>query len=103
MAYACGYRKALAVYGHGNLVPLRVFSYPREVDDLPYIGTDMRRYLVITDERTKSVLVVDLYGNLHHTIKIDTKEIILDCAVVNRQLWVPCDNGEVVIMSASSS
>ncbi len=91
-----GYRHALAIYSHGSTNHMNVVPSPAAVTS---ISTDRHHYFLIAHDDTKFVSVVDVKGNICHTVHIDTDREIVDCTVVNRQLWVGCRDG-IVIMSS---
>ncbi len=89
----------LVVYHHGSSDPVRVI--PRTGGLSPSsISTDRQHHFLITDSTTNVVFVVDVSGDVLHKVNINTDSKIVDCAVVNRRLWVGCQNGDVVIMSS---
>ncbi len=91
----------LVVYRHGNPAPFRVIQPPDGMRGLlPTISTDCERHYILIYMLTKFFFVMDIDGNLRHTAIIDTQTWTRDCTVVNRQLWVGCHNGEIVIMSS---
>ena len=53
-----------------------------------------------TDWKANFIFAMDFNGNLRHTVSIDNGYTPWDCAVVNRQLWVGCVRGDIVIMSS---
>ncbi len=90
----------LVVYSHGSPAPVRVIAYPGGLKSGSAVSTDCQRYFLATDWSTDSVFVMDVSGNLCHRVHINPDSETRDCAVVNRQLWVLCGNGDVVIMSS---
>ena len=95
----------LVVYRHGSPAPVRVIPRPGGLDHVRTVSTDCRSNYIVTDTRTISVFIIDSNGDLKHTVNIpDTSKYtngrLEDCAVVNRQLWVGCSNGDIVIMSS---
>ncbi len=90
----------VVVYRHGSLTPVRVISLPERLRYLPAITSDGQRYFLMTDNKTKSVFVVDDSGNLCYKVNIESESTPMNCVVVNRQLWVRCRNGDIVIMSS---
>ncbi len=88
----------LVVYRHGSPDPVRVPLRP-EWGYLISISTDRQHHFLITDSRTKNVLVVDVSGEVLHKVEIKAHSSIVDCAVVKRQLWVGCRNSDIVVMS----
>ena len=92
------YEGPLVVYHQGSPDPVRVVPQPVGLSPRS-ISTDRQRHFLITDWSTDTVFVVEVDGTLRHKININTFSKIVDCAVVNRQLWVGCQNGDIVIMS----
>ncbi len=91
----------LVVYRHGSPDPVRVMSYPGGLEEVTSVSTDFHSNFIVTDRGKKSVFVVDASGKLRHTLNIGTDSWTVDCAVVNRQLWLGCLDGDIVIMSSS--
>ncbi len=95
--------RTLVLYHHGSPAPVRVIPWPGRLKDMTAVSTDCHSYFVITDADTKSLFTMDVSGNFHHTVDSDTDsgtEYTLDSAVVSRQVWVGCRNGDIVIMSS---
>ena len=91
----------LVLYRHGSPAPVRVIPRPGGLDNVTAVSTDCRSNYVLTDYKTRSMLIIDAGGNLQHTVNIpDTDSGPVDCAVVNRQLWMGCQNGDIVILSS---
>ena len=103
----------LAVYRHGSPAPVRVILSHGGLREVSAVSTDCRSNFIVTDRNTRSVFIIDINGELHHTVNTDTDSDTdrdtdswtrdnrpWDCAVVNRHLWVGCVNGDIVIMSS---
>ncbi len=90
----------LVAYSHGSPTPVRVIPNPWGMQNVNSISTDCHSHYIVTDNINKSVLVIDVSGNLRHKVNFDTESEMRDCIVVNRQIWLGCDNGEIVIMSS---
>ena len=95
----------VVVYRHGSPAPVRVIPHPRTLNVVLAVNTDCQRHFLLTDWEGKSVFVMNASGNLQHTVSISSLSagnagLLRDCAVVNRQLWVGCQNGEIVVMSS---
>ncbi len=89
----------LAMYRHGSLAPVRVIA-PGGLERVTAISTDFQSNYIVTDE-TRSVFIIDNNGDLRYTANIPhTDSEPRDCAVVNRQLWVGCLTGDIVIISS---
>ncbi len=94
----------LVVYRHSSPTPVRVVPRLSGLGEVAAVSTDCRSNFIVTDKVTRSVFIIDADGNLRHTINIpypdsDTDSRSVGCAVVNRQLWLGCVNGDIVIMS----
>ena len=92
-----GYPHTLVIYRHGSLRHIKAVPSPGRMTS---VTTDRQHYYLLTHGDTNTVSVVDVDGNLCHTVSIDSDSKIADCTVVNRQLWVGCGNGAIVIMSS---
>ncbi len=91
----------LVLYRHGSPAPVRVIPRPGGLEYVTAVSTDCRCNYTVTDDETKSVFIIDADGELRHTVNIpDTDSRPRDCAVVDRQLWMGCYNGDIVIMSS---
>ncbi len=90
----------LVVYSHGSHGLVRVIPNPGGLQFVSAVSTDCHSNFLVTDIRTESVFVMDASGNLRHSVNISAGSGPVDSAVVNRQLWAGCDNGNVVIMSS---
>ncbi len=90
------------LYHHGSPVPVKVVTFPSGVMRyLPAISTDFHRHFLVADSRTSSVHVLDINGNLRHTVEsVYAATMPWRCAVVNRQLWLGFSSGDIVIMSS---
>ncbi len=88
----------LVIYRHLHPEPVRVIPWPGGLRHLSAISTDCQSHFLLTD-MTKSVFVMDVNGNLRHRVSIDSKYPAIDCAVVNRQLWVGFENSHIVTLS----
>ncbi len=98
----------LVIYRHSSPAPVRVIPHPAGLERVTAVSTDCHSNYIVTDSETRSIFMIDADGNLCHTVNIphadsDADSRPQDCAVVNRQLWVGCDdlyNGDIVIMSS---
>ncbi len=88
----------LVVYHQYSPTPVMIAN-PGGLKYVTAINTDCQRHFMLAYSRTNSVFVMDVSGNIRHTVNIDTDSYTQDCAVVNGQLWVGCQNGDIVIMS----
>ncbi len=93
----------VVVYHHGSLAPVRVISHIGELDCVSAVSTDCQQHFLVTDSFSKFVYILDASGNVRHQIKMvyDTwvRPHPVDCAVVNKELWVGSLNGYIIITS----
>ncbi len=87
-----------SIYLHGSPAPARVVTVGPEYGVFT-INTDCRQYFLLTDIRSKSVMVMDANGIHRQTVKVGTGRDPKDCVVVNGQLWVALLEGGIIIMS----
>ncbi len=100
MVYYYFIENTLVVYRHGSPTPVKVIPPPGGLKGVTAINTDFHsNYMVTYGGDPKSVIIIDSNGVLRHTINIPFTDI-QDCAVVNRQLWVLCHNGDIAIMAS---
>ncbi len=97
------YFGTLVVYHHGNVSPVKVISH-HEILETRIIGKDNHGHILLASwlHTDDPIHVMDADGNLIHSInhpKIDPGSGARSCAVVNRQLWLGCFNGEIIILS----
>ena len=95
----------LVLYRHGSPAPVRVIPRPRGLKLVRAVSTDCRSNYIVADSEARSVYIIDSNGDLQHTVNIpdtdsDPYSGLRDCAVINRQLWVGCGNGDIVIVSS---
>ncbi len=83
----------LVVYRQGSPTPVRMIPRPGGLQELTVVSTDCHSLkFLLTDNVTNCVFVIDTGSST-----------LSDCAVVTRQLWVGCYNGDIVIMSSQWS
>ncbi len=101
MVYYFDMETILVVYRHGSPTPVKVIPPPGGLKWPRAINTDFYSNYMVTYDDAKSVIIIDSNGDVRHKLNIpDTDSKPRDCAVVIRQLWVACDNGDIVIMSS---
>ncbi len=93
--YACPY---LVIYQHGVPTPGKLIPLPQGLGEVTGLTTDHHSSFLLCDSR--SVYVLDISGNLTHTIPIPGNREPLDCTVVGGQLWVGCSKGDIIVMSS---
>ena len=103
----CYSNDTLVVYRHGSPIPVRGMQKIVGLNYMPTVSTDCLSNYIVTQSETRYVHIIDSDGERHHSVYIpdsytdsDTVSLPTDCAVVNRQLWVGCSNGDIVIMSS---
>ncbi len=93
---------SVVVYRHGSLTPIRILHSPDSPAEvlLPYLFTaDSEGHVLLI--KKKSVIVINTnVCRISQEINVNTDSAISGCTVVNRQLWVGCKNGDIVIMSS---
>ncbi len=89
----------LVIYRHGVPTPGTILPQPRELQDVYSLTTDHHSSFLLTDGSSSTVYVLDVSGNLTHTIPIPGYREPRDCTVVEGQLWVGCYNGDIVVLS----
>ena len=95
----------LVMYQHGISVPIAFPRRPLGLRDVFGLTTDHHcNFLLVGSDSTEStaymVYVLDISGNLTHTIPIPGNREPRDCTVVGGQLWVGCNNGDILVFSS---
>ncbi len=94
-------RQTLVLYRYGSPAPVRVVPRPGGLERVTAVSTDCRSNYIVIDRVTRSMFIIDNTGELRQKINIpDTDIRPRDCAVVKRQLWVGCRDGDIVILSS---
>ncbi len=94
------YSKNLVIYRHGVPTPGKVIPRPQGLKNVHGLTTDHHSSFLLCDQLSRSVHVLDVSGNLTHTIPIPGHSTPLYCTVVGGQLWVGCENGDIIVMSS---
>ena len=92
---------SLVVYRHGSLTPIRVL-HALEMFPTHFLTADSEGHVLLVQPKAVTLHVVNINGAVYrvkHKITVNTDSEICDGIVVNRQLWVACNNGDIVIMS----
>ncbi len=101
LVYYEGDGRSLVLYRHGDPTPDKRLQRPSQgtwfVDSL---ATDHHSSLLAVHRSPHNVYVLDVSGNLTHTIPLPGDRYPRDCTVVGEQLWVLCDKGEIIVMSS---
>ncbi len=88
------------IYQHGPSTPGKVIPGPQGVGRVCDLTTDNHSSFLLTGGYPRSVYVLDISGDVTHTIPIVTDSDPVNCTVVGEKLWVGCDNGEIIVMSS---
>ncbi len=100
---------SLAIYRHGSLTPIRVLHAPNihgEWNRSHLLTAESEGHVLLLSRKNATVCVININENVfcvNHEINVNTGSDICDCTVVNSQLWVACDSGDIIIMSSRKS
>ncbi len=97
------YSSILTIYHYDGTEPVRIIPVPERLNTVSAISTDARGNFLLTDCEAKSVFVVDMEGQICHTVNLDSDSKARDCAIVGRQLWVGCSNGDIMFLSSTKT
>ncbi len=89
----------LYIYQHGISTPEPLTNLPL-LQDVTAVTTDHHSSFLVVDNGTDRVYVLGVSGNHSHSIHIPANMPLVDCAVVGEQLWMVCDNGDIIVMSS---
>ncbi len=95
-----GYGYNLVIYRHGVPTPGKLIPRPQGLESVTGLTTDHHSSFLASDAESDTVYVLDVGGNLTHTIPIPGDRKPGDCTVVGGQLWVGCWNGHIIVMSS---
>ncbi len=87
------YRHGISRHERPTILPVRL--------DVRALTTDHHSSFLLADSWSGTVCVLDINGNLTHTIPIPRSRSPQDCTVVEEQLWVGCKTGDVIVMSSN--
>ena len=90
----------LVLYRHGVPTPGKLVPKPQGLDSVWGLITDHHSSFLVTDYWSSTVSILNISGNLTHTIPTPGNREPVDCTVVGRQLWVGCFNGNIIAMSS---
>ena len=90
----------MVIYQYGVTTPGKVLPRPEGLLDVWGLTTDHNSSFLVPGGRSHSVYVLDIRGNLTHTIPIPGQSWPWSCTVVEGQLWVGCLTGEILVMSS---
>ncbi len=94
------YMSGLVIYRHGVPTPGKLIPEPPGLDDVCSLHTDHHSSFLLVDGWSNTLYVLDVSGNLTHTISTPWDRINSDCTVVGRELWVGCSPDGIVVMSS---
>ncbi len=89
--------QTVVFYRQGIRAPFKTIHRLPRLQSVSAVSTDCLGYFIVT--ALKSVFVMDVTGNLLHTVNIDTDDLAQDSTVVNGHLWVGCANGSIAVTS----
>ncbi len=92
--------KGLSIYRHGVTTPDTTLPYPQGLESMGGLTTDHHSSFLLLDHESHTLFVLDISGNVTHTISIPGNRQPGDCTVVDGQLWVACENGKIIVMSS---
>ncbi len=90
----------LVIYRHGASTPGKVIPNPQGMDLVNRLTTDNHSSFLLIHSFKRSVYVLDISGDVTHTIPIITDSEPVACTVVRGKLWVGCSNGDIIVMSS---
>ncbi len=91
----------LVLYRHGVPTLGQLLPRPQGLVFVHGLTTDHHSNFLLMDRSINTVNVLDISGNLTHTIPISGYRAPWDCTVVEDQLWLACDyNGDIIVMSS---
>ena len=97
-SYGLHLASGLVIYRHSVSTPGKLLPCPQELGHVRSLTTDHHSSFLVTD--TTAVHVLDMVGNLTHTIPIPGDRKPVDCTVVGTQVWLACPDGVIVVMSS---
>ncbi len=92
---------SLVIYHHSVHTPGELLARPQGLKSVFGLTTDHHFTFLLCDGSSRSVSVLDVSGNLTHTISVPGYKQPRYCTMVRDQLWVGCDNGDIVVMSTA--
>ncbi len=90
----------LVIHRHGVPTPGKLLPKPQGLEDISSLTTDHHSSFLLVDVDSNTLFVLDIRGNLTHTISIPGDRDPRGCTVVGGQLWVGCGNGDIIVMSS---
>ncbi len=92
--------KPLVTYRHGATTPVKVIPWSQNIYMAQALTTDNHSSFLMIGHYPPSVYVLNINGDLTHTIPIVSDSEPVDCAVVGKKLWVGCSNREIIVISS---
>ncbi len=89
----------LVIYQHGVPTPGKVVPWPEGLGKVLCLTSDHHFSFLLCGYY--NMYVLDIFGNLTHTIAVPPKCKPSDCTVVRDQLWVASAFGDIVVMPSS--
>ncbi len=90
----------LVIYQHGVSTTGKVISMSQGLDCVGGLTTDNHSSFLLTGGYPYSVYVLDISGDVTHTIPIFRVSDPADCTVVGEELWIGNFDGEIIVMSS---
>ncbi len=91
---------SLAIYRHGVQTPGKLLPKPLGLRNIWNLTTDLHSSFLLVDDDSNTLYVMDISGNVTHSISIPGDRVPNGCAVVGGQLWVVCRSGDIIVMSS---
>ncbi len=98
-----GYQNdSLFIYRHGVTTPDTALPslHLQGLEFITSLTTDHHSSFLLVDEASNTLFVLDISGNVTHTISVPGNGKPGDCTVVEGQLWFACENGNIIVMSS---
>lgn len=90
----------LVIYRHGASTPVKLLPWPQLLKSEFGLTTDHHSSFLLTNSESRVLYVLDISGNLTHTVTIPGTRQQCNCCVGEGQLWARCYNGYIVVMSS---
>ncbi len=90
----------MVIYRHGVSTSGKLISRLQGLQTVNALPTDHHSSFLLCDMYSKSVYVLDISGNLTHTVPIPGDMEVYDCTVVGGQLWVGGNTRDIIVMSS---
>ena len=94
----------LVLYKTGITSPGTVVTNPVGLQSVSSITTDGVSRFLLCDWKSRAVFVLDVRGVASYKINVNTDTedgYVRDCTVGDKQLWVGCRDGDIVVMAAT--